>query len=148
MTIREWLSRVGKARGYGIQSPWAYRFVTEVIGERLPYYGYADIEREGGSRRERRYRRLRLRVGNAVWPHGLGEADVARLTPDAIRAEARRLGTGGAILVTGIAATPEARRRWEEVKRHPDIGITFDLYRFAICFLDRSRYKQHYRLLF
>ena len=44
-SFKEYLSRVGKARGFGIQSPWAYRFVTEIVGERCPYYYYETIER-------------------------------------------------------------------------------------------------------
>ena len=43
-SFKEYLSRVGKARGFGIQSPWAYRFVTEIVGERCPYYYYETIE--------------------------------------------------------------------------------------------------------
>ena len=32
--------------GFGIHSPFAYSFVTEVLTQRLPYYGYADISRD------------------------------------------------------------------------------------------------------
>ena len=45
INITEYLKRIGKARGFGIQSPWAYRVVTEVIGEKMPYYCYEDIDR-------------------------------------------------------------------------------------------------------
>lgn len=38
-------------RGFGIHSPFAFRFITEVLRQRLPYYGYADIPAD---------RRLRL----------------------------------------------------------------------------------------
>lgn len=34
------LFRAGSSKGFGIQSPWAYRFVRYVIGERCPYYAY------------------------------------------------------------------------------------------------------------
>ena len=40
-----WLSRIHRCRGFGIQSPWAYRMVRYVINEHCPYYGYADMER-------------------------------------------------------------------------------------------------------
>lgn len=38
-----WLRRWGRSRGFGIQSPTAYRFVTEVLCQRLPYYAYNDL---------------------------------------------------------------------------------------------------------
>lgn len=40
----EWIKRRQHAQGYGIQSPWAYNFVRNVVCERLPYYGYKDVE--------------------------------------------------------------------------------------------------------
>lgn len=33
-------------RGFGIHSPFAFSFVTEVLTQRLPYYGYADISHD------------------------------------------------------------------------------------------------------
>lgn len=35
-----WLRRIGKCRGFGIQSPNDYRFVRYVINEHWPYYKY------------------------------------------------------------------------------------------------------------
>jgi len=39
------LARHHRSRGFGIHSPSAYRFVTQVLGERLPYYAYDDLRR-------------------------------------------------------------------------------------------------------
>ncbi len=53
-------SRHHRSAGFGIHSPHAYRFVTEVLGERRPYYAYSDIAE------------LRRRVIAALgssWPH-------------------------------------------------------------------------------
>lgn len=33
-------------RGFGIHSPFAFRFITEVLRQKHPYYGYADISRD------------------------------------------------------------------------------------------------------
>lgn len=38
-----WLRRIGKCRGFGIQSPNDYRFVRYVINEHWPYYKYAQL---------------------------------------------------------------------------------------------------------
>lgn len=35
--------RVKYSRGFGIQSPWAYRFVRYVINEHYPYYAYKEL---------------------------------------------------------------------------------------------------------
>ena len=66
INITEYLKRIGKARGFGIQSPWAYRVVTEVIGEKMPYYCYEDIDRVYKKRSERKFRKLVFRIRNFV----------------------------------------------------------------------------------
>ena len=35
-----WLRRVNHCRGFGVQSPWAYRFIRYVVNEHNPYYAY------------------------------------------------------------------------------------------------------------
>lgn len=37
------LARHHRSRGFGIHSPSAYKFVTQVLRERLPYYAYGDL---------------------------------------------------------------------------------------------------------
>lgn len=63
-----WLSRIHRCRGFGIQSPWAYSFVCQVINGRYPYYGYAEAEGEshGLDPLERKLGRLYLRLANHV----------------------------------------------------------------------------------
>lgn len=41
-----WLSRMSHSRGFGVQSPSAYRFIRYVLCEHYPYYAYADLRRE------------------------------------------------------------------------------------------------------
>lgn len=38
-----WLARIGRCRGFGVQSPWAYRMVRYVINEHYPYYSYETL---------------------------------------------------------------------------------------------------------
>lgn len=40
-----WLSRMSKSRGFGVQSPSAYRFIRYVVSEHYPYYAYAELRR-------------------------------------------------------------------------------------------------------
>ena len=148
MRITDYLSRVGKSRGFGIQSPWAYRFVTEVIGETLPYYGYADIEKQYASRQERRFWKLVLRVRNFAYPHECIVTSIDKMGDDELSADVTRCGSHGAIIVRDIMRDNATRERWEGIKADGRIGVTFDLYDFGICFLDTAMHKQHYKLNF
>ena len=39
----DWINRQRHNRGYGVQSPSAFFFVTQVLKERLPYYAYPTL---------------------------------------------------------------------------------------------------------
>lgn len=61
-----WVSRAKYCRGFGIQSPWAYRFVRYVINEHWPYYAYDELRRAYPrlSLRQRKLGELYLRIAN------------------------------------------------------------------------------------
>lgn len=147
VTIKEYISRVGKSRGFGIQSPWAYRFVTEVIGERLPYYAYEDIDRSCRTKRERKYRKLLLRISNFVYPAPMEVIDVHDAVKE-LPCVVERATAKGVIVIEGINKDKGAKELWTGIKDDCRIGVTFDCYDFGICFLDKEMYKQHYKLNF
>lgn len=65
-----WLGRIGRCRGFGVQSPWAYRMVRYVINEHYPYYAYSRL-REAFPHlgvEERKICELCLRLANSVRP--------------------------------------------------------------------------------
>ncbi|WP_294920473.1 hypothetical protein [uncultured Prevotella sp.] len=41
-----WLRRMSHSRGFGVQSPSAYRFIRYVLCEHYPYYGYDELRHE------------------------------------------------------------------------------------------------------
>lgn len=41
-----WLRRMPHSRGFGVQSPSAYRFIRYVLCEHYPYYAYAELRRK------------------------------------------------------------------------------------------------------
>lgn len=41
-----WLRRIKYCRGFGVQSPSAYRFIRYVINEHYPYYAYGELRKE------------------------------------------------------------------------------------------------------
>ena len=65
-----WLSRMRHSRGFGVQSPWAYRMVRYVINEHYPYYAYDDLALSypGLGVVERKMCELCLRLANSVQP--------------------------------------------------------------------------------
>ena len=68
-----WLSRIRKCRGFGVQSPSAYRLIKYVINEHYPYYAYEElaVTVPDIGRTERKLCRLYFRMANerqaAVW---------------------------------------------------------------------------------
>lgn len=70
-----WLCRIGRCRGFGVQSPWAYRMVRYVINEHYPYYAYEPLARAYPAKDTptRKLRELCLRLANYVRPHTVAE---------------------------------------------------------------------------
>ena len=65
--LMDYISRIGKARGFGIQSPWAYSFVRDVVMEQTPYYIYKEIDSRVKARC-RKWTKLYFRLANYVQP--------------------------------------------------------------------------------
>lgn len=82
-----WLRRSRHSRGFGVQSPWAYRFIRYVVNEHYPYYAYGDLSRlyEGYSKQIQKLCRLYFRIANfwqaeqALDYSAASETDVIRL---------------------------------------------------------------------
>lgn len=56
------VKRAWRSRGFGIHSPFAFRFVTCVLRERGEYYAYTELRRMKGGRRELRKASLLFRL--------------------------------------------------------------------------------------
>lgn len=61
-----WLRRISYCRGFGIQSPSAYRFVRYVINEHYPYYAYDEFHKthKGLSITEQKKMKFLFRLSN------------------------------------------------------------------------------------
>ena len=61
-----WLRRSKHSRGFGVQSPWAYRFIRYVVNEHYPYYAYDDLSPLYGHlpKQEQKLCRLYFRIAN------------------------------------------------------------------------------------
>ena len=69
--IKVWLSRVHLSRGFGVQSPWAYRFIRYVVNEHYPYYKYEELDAEitDIDRQTRKLCKFYFRLANFQQPH-------------------------------------------------------------------------------
>lgn len=65
-----WFRRARYSRGFGVQSPWAYRFIRYVVNEHYPYYEYTHLKKEvyGLSKIVRKLCRLYFRIANYEQP--------------------------------------------------------------------------------
>lgn len=66
----DWINRKRHNRGFGIQSPSAFFFITQVLKEKLPYYAYEqldDIAEECGRSSKQNCRQL-FRIANYFAP--------------------------------------------------------------------------------
>lgn len=61
-----WIRRMRYSRGFGVQSPWAYRLIRYVFNEHYPYYAYGDLKQSvvGIPSRMRKLCRLYFRIAN------------------------------------------------------------------------------------
>ena len=65
-----WLQRIRHSRGFGVQSPWAYHFIIDVIYGHFPQTRYKELERQvfGLGQVQRKLCRLYLRIANHLQP--------------------------------------------------------------------------------
>lgn len=146
-SIKEYLCRVGKSKGFGIQSPWAYSFVKDVITEQLPYYAYEEME-EHYSGEELKRKKLYFRVRNFIKRDELHVFDLNKIPLSYIESFLEEEPDCVAFVVEGMFANENTLDEWRRIKELKSVGVTFDLYDFAICFLASDLYKQHYKLNF
>lgn len=67
------INRLRHNRGFGVQSPSAFFFVTQVLKEKLPYYAYEQIDsiaQESGTHSKKMCRRL-FRIANYLQPKSI-----------------------------------------------------------------------------
>ena len=81
MKLGDWINRKRHNRGFGIQSPSAFFFITQVLKERLPYYAYPALDNvAGGGRARKRHLRELFRITNYQHPNNcisIGAVDAA-----------------------------------------------------------------------
>lgn len=166
-----WLARFRHRRGYGVHSPFAFRFITDVIYERTPFYAYKELDKALPFSKRFRHRKglhLLLRLANHLQPETI-------VLPKDAWLEKRYLQSGcksASILCQwpiGEVSMCLLREPSDETLNHlgeqsvlllddlhqhrewfqclPSV-VSFDLYDFGIAFFDKQYNKQYYKVNF
>ncbi len=92
LKITDLINRIRHNRGFGVQSPSAFYFVTQVLKEKLPYYAYGEIDKAAKkSPQGKEYYRRLFRVANYLRPKNIiiaGNNNAARTALVAARQNA------------------------------------------------------------
>lgn len=166
-----WLLRVRKRKGYGVHSPFAFAFVTDVLYNNEQYYAYEKMDsglRWWHKGRLRRVQRLLFRLANYRQPVTLYSDWIRNKMQEALKyganvLEMRNVADGiMADMIVAEAGNCHAmqhvghgtmavfmdihkhRSFWKKVREDDRITVTFDLYDVGIAFARNDLNKQHY----
>lgn len=162
-----WIWRFRHRCGYGVHSPFAFRFLTDVVYEHTPYYAYAELDAHlpwNSRMRRRKDLHLLFRLANWLQPTiivtpadativqtylqaGCKNADIQTEIPASgadmilIREPddraAHSVRAGGMLVLDNL----QHHREWFA---HLPATLTFDLYDVGVAIYDNQFNKQHY----
>lgn len=162
-----WLSRFRHRCGYGVHSPFAFRFITEVIYEQAAYYAYEELDRNLPYRdwfRVRKILHLLLRISNRRQPDVIVCLTSAAYVAQYLQAGCRKTK------ITNCLTEEHIQLCWidepnddiashlnqqsvlvlNNLHKHKEwfntlpSAVSFDLYDIGIAFFDTKYNKQHY----
>ena len=168
-----WLRRAQYSRGFGVQSPWAYKFIRYVVNEHYPYYKYAQLKQQvyGIDKRVRKLCKLYFRIANFQQPHSfidylpssscykiyvltgakntLYQSISQGIRPEKYAQILDKVGDNTIVRVSLRGNYREfidkaTRAYWKRLIADNRTGITFDLYYCGLIFLNKSMIKQDY----
>lgn len=147
------MMRMFSRRGFGIQSPWAYSLVRDVLFEPLPYYVFDELRRQypRRSRRERQADELLFRLAHYVAPMPL---TLVGNFADSTREYMRRGRDAGSVqecdaerVIVVADISGENRDRWKAIVDDPSATATFDIRsRFGVAFYKPGFSKQDFKI--
>lgn len=166
-----WLARFRHRKGYGVHSPYAFRFITDVIYERHPYYAYRELDKLlpfPMHFRQRKGLHLLLRLANHLQPktivlpeaaewerrylqNGCKKADIRDCWPKGeVSLCLLRQPEDEALLHLGgesVLLLDNLHRHRDWFRRLPSV-VSFDLYDLGIAFFDKHYNRQYYKVNF
>ena len=162
-----WLRRFRHRCGYGVHSPFAFKFITEVLYMNLPYYAYDQLDKDLPMRdmfRVRKILHMLLRISNWRQPDvivclsappyvssylqaGCKKADIHNHIPEG-QIDMCWLNDPDDDIIThlneqSVLILDNLDKHKEWFSRLPAV-VTFDLYDVGIAFFNTKYNKQHY----
>lgn len=167
-----WLRRIRCRKGYGVHSPFAFDFVTNVIYNTEKYYAYEEMDsalRFWQKGRVRSSRHLLFRLSNYRYPktmymqcadkgmeaaclygcrnvklYGKGTMPgvADMIVVDRIDEEALHCIGDGTMLV--LSNLRDSQHYWQRIKDDERVTVTFDMYDIGVAFARNDLNKQHY----
>lgn len=125
----ERLRRMPRSRGFGIQSPWAYRFVRT-----------AAMGREGDWRELSFEERLKGYMPACCLVR-TEATDAEELHKQLAQATAQTV-----MMVEGIHRTTQTKKSWKQLVSNTKVGVSFDCLDFGLLFFDKKMHKCNYRI--
>lgn len=131
-------NRLRHRLGYGVQSPWAYEMVRDVLFEKLHYYAYEEKQLRTASDRQLWRIENYFRSGEFVYiPSG-------RSASDAYEQTARMATENTAVVIDGMMG--DNASLWKRVLADSRATVTFDMGSRGLVTFDKKRIKQNYTL--
>ena len=163
MNIIRWLQsgfvrlrRMPRTRGFGVQSPSAYRFLRDVVSSK-GRYAVINMPLET---RDARFVSKRL-VSDALKAYvcaGHQAAVVSPVLDDSgvyvvditedyvVEAVLNQASASDLLIVEGIHRSAIARKKWQQIMADRRTGVCFDLYKAGVVCFDLKKFKTSYRV--
>lgn len=119
--------RAGQSCGFGIQSPFAFRFVTEVVRDRKDYVEYASFEEN--------------------LKNGKDELRLKKFYCRLLRYMNEEPMVDSLFIIEGIHRSRESYQLWCDIIEGDRVTLSLDLFDCGILFLDSKFFKCNYKVM-
>jgi hypothetical protein len=161
-------------KGYGVQSPFAFHFITQVVNERMPYYGIQDLHMKYGE--SNREGEVSFRISNWLQPvqiidlfhdtiindyvksgclksRFLCETVDAELCRTLVLIDVEKSDMCESIIsaakewtVMIVFRINEDKCKWKSIVDDERASITIDIQKFGIVLFRKKTFKQKYKI--